>query len=62
MAPAAVAAHASLGDLDPDDAMLAGGDEATAMESAPELADLPPAIRLCDASCCWPRPSRPPAA
>jgi ATP-dependent helicase/nuclease subunit B len=33
-----------LGDLDPDDAMLAGGDEATAMESAPELADLPPAI------------------
>lgn len=33
-----------LGDLDPDDAMLAGGDEATAMESAPELADMPPAI------------------
>src|SRR6185312_11141598 len=33
-----------LGDLDPDDAMLVGGDEATAMDSIPELADLPPAI------------------
>ena len=33
-----------LGDLDPDDALLAGGDESTGLESAPELADLPPAI------------------
>jgi ATP-dependent helicase/nuclease subunit B len=33
-----------LGDLDPDDALLAGGDEATAMDTVPELADLPPAI------------------
>jgi ATP-dependent helicase/nuclease subunit B len=33
-----------LGDLDPDDAMLAGGDEGTAMGTPPELADLPPAI------------------
>ncbi|HUL07405.1 MAG TPA: hypothetical protein VLV76_13800, partial [Candidatus Acidoferrum sp.] len=33
-----------LGDLDADEALLAGGDEATASESAPELADLPPAV------------------
>jgi ATP-dependent helicase/nuclease subunit B len=33
-----------LGDLDADEALLAGVDEATATESAPELADLPPAI------------------
>src|SRR5215813_10565451 len=32
-----------LGDLDPDEAMFAD-DEATAMASAPEIADLPPAI------------------
>jgi len=33
-----------LGDLDPDDALLAGGDEDTSIDTAPELADLPPAI------------------
>src|SRR5215813_2126123 len=33
-----------LGDLDPDDALLAGGDEGTGMDAIPELADLPPAI------------------
>ena len=33
-----------LGDLDPDDALLAGSDEATAIDTIPELAELPPAI------------------
>src|SRR5215475_745142 len=33
-----------LGDLDPDDVALAGGDEAAATETAPANADLPPAI------------------